>query len=326
MTPRKETGDRGDAAARLVSVSHEYGDGRPALRAVDLTASRGRVLGVMGPNGSGKSTLLRVVAGVLEPGSGRVERFPAGAGTSGSPLRRTAAVFDRSPFADSLAGRENVAALLGLRGRPRRAAERRAGEWLARFGLEGRMDDPVATYSRGMRRKTDLAAALAAEADLLLLDEPLDGLDAAARSTLSRSLAEHASGGGAAVVSGHSAAFMERVCDRVAFLRSGAVVERGRPEELIAAVGADTTVEVELTGPAAGGAAGDGGDWPRGLRLVGRSGRTLRFSARRGGSALPDLCGELLDRGAEISGVRVRRPDLDDAFLALAGEPLRGEG
>lgn len=314
-----------ELAFRTVSLSHAYPDGRRALRAVDLAGRRGEVHGVMGPNGSGKSTLLRVLAGALEPASGSVQWFPEEADRVGPAGARTAAVFDRSPFAESLGARENVTCLLTLRGAARREAADRAAEWLGRFGLGERLDDPVGTYSHGMRRKTDLAAALATDADLLLLDEPLEGLDAAARSTLARSLAEHAGAGGAALVTGHEAGFMERACDRIAFLRAGELVGTGTPSELIRAVDAETTIEVELEAdPGTRFDAGAG--WPEGVRPVGRVGDTIRFEDRSGGASLPELCRRLLERGADIAGVRVRRPDLDDAYLARAGEPLRGDG
>lgn len=313
MSPREEP------AVRAEGIRHAWGEGRPALRGVDLEVRRGEVLGVMGPNGSGKSTLLRALAGALEPDGGRVER--AGGGVD-AVRRCTATVLDRSPFADSLPGRENVARLLELRGVPAPEARDRAEAWLGRFGLGDRSADAVATYSRGMRRKTDLALAFAADADLLLLDEPLEALDAAARSTLSGSLRERARAGGAAAVTGHGAGFMEEVCDRIAFLRGGELAAIGSPEELIGAVEASATIEVELAGPAEDGVA-DAVAWPQGVRLAGRAGGALRFSARDGGAALPELSARLLERGAEITGVRIRRPDLDDAFLALAGEPLR---
>lgn len=320
------------SAVRVRGLCHAYSDGPRALAAVDLEGRWGEVLGLMGPNGSGKSTLLRAVARTLVPTAGSVDLSPNGTADG----ERPAVVFDRSPFADELPARENVSRLLELRGATRREARRRADAWLDRFGLPERADDPVGGFSRGMRRKTDLAAAFAAGADLLLLDEPLEGLDAPARGTLATALAEHADRGGAALLTGHSARFMERVCHRVVFLGGGEVVARGSPEELIREVDADTTVAVELDGAGGGLEAGLGStgrddapgtdSWPPDVRLVGREGDTLRFAAGDGGASLPALCRLLLDRGAGIAGVRVRRPDLDDAYLARAGEPLSEDG
>lgn len=327
MTRPDDASEGRRRALRAASLTRSYGGSRPALRDVDLTVHRGEVVGLMGPNGSGKSTLVRLLAGALDPGAGRIEPFPDEPGTAG-PRRRRAAVFDRSPFAECLSGLENGARLLALRGHPRSAARGRAGEWLARFGLQERREEPVSSYSRGMRRKTDLAVAFAAGADLLLLDEPVGALDAAARRVLTESLAEHASADGAAVVTGHVAPFMERTCHRVVFLRQGEVVGRGPPAALVAALEAETTIEVEVEAATGGAVAEAGaGGWPRGVRLVGRAADgTLRFGSSRGGAALPAICDRLLEEGAEIRGVEVRRPGLGDAYLAAAGEPLRGGG
>lgn len=326
MTRPEEEDDGRRRAVRAASLTRTYGTTRPALRDVDLTVRRGEVVGLMGPNGSGKTTLVRVLAGAVDPGAGRIEPFPDEANPAG-PGRRRAAVFDRSPFAECLSGLENGASLLALRGHPRDAARDRVGEWLVRFGLGERREDPVSSYSRGMRRKADLAAAFAAGAELLLLDEPAEGLDADARGVLAESLAEHASADGAAVVTGHLAPFMEQACHRVVFLRQGEVVGRGPPEDLVAALDAEITIEIEVEAATGRAVAADGAEgWPRGVRLVGRAADgTLRFGSRRGGAAPPAVCERLLEGGAEIRGVEVRRPGLDDAYLAAAGEPLLGE-
>ncbi len=306
----------GPPAFRLSDVSHAYpgGAGR-AVDGVDLTVRAGTVLGLMGPNGSGKSTLLSILATAVRPDAGRVDRLPGRVASVDEARRRTAVVFDGSPFAEALSGRENVIRLLDLRGVPGEAAASRADAWLARFGLEERRDDPVRAYSHGMRRKVDLAAAFAAEPDLLLLDEPLGGLDASAREELAAALAEHAADGGAAVVADHGPRFLADACDRVAFLLDGRILARGTPAELMEAVEGTATVTVEL---ATGGGDPLPGGLPDGVEPVGRRGAEVRFRAP-GGRALPEICDALLAAGREIVSVRVRRPDLDDAFLARAG-------
>lgn len=324
------SGDRRRPAVEATSLTVRLGD-RAALRGVDVTAGAGDVVGLMGPNGSGKSTLIRALAGVVEPSAGRVDR-PQADPRPGVPSGRPAAVFDRSPFAGSLSAVENATSLLSLRGRDRAAARQRTEEWLGRFGLGERRDDPVEEYSRGMRRKVDLAVAFAAGARLLLLDEPLQGLDAPARAVLSGALADHASAGGAAVVAGHAASFLEEACTRVVFLSRGAVVGRGSPAELLSALDADTAIEVEVDGARPGALRRPGDEpervadgWPSGAELAGRDGDTLRFVSRSGGRPLPGICDRLLDAGVEIRGVEVRRPGLDDAYLAAAGEPPERE-
>lgn len=307
-----------EAAFRASGVSHAYPRQRDAaLDRIDLSCVRGLVLGLMGPNGSGKTTLLAVLATSLRPDAGTVDLFPGRSSTRDSARRRIAAVFDASPFADALSGRENLLRVLDLRGLDGDRARRRADRWLERFGLRERRHDPVAEYSHGMRRKTDLAAAFAADPELLLLDEPTAGLDAGARRTLAAALREHADDGGAAVVADHAPRFLEEVCGEVAFLSEGRLLDRGPPRQLMEAVDAPTILVVGLAAGAGSGSSVPD-DLPRGVEAMGRTGEGIRFRAP-GGAVLPELCEALQAGGGEITSVRVRRPDLDDAFLARTG-------
>ena len=309
-------------AFRADRLSYAYpGRSARALDGVEAACPRGAVLGLMGPNGSGKSTLLALLATSLRPDAGRLELLGRPAPPGAGVRRRIATVFDSSPFADALSGRENVVRLLELRGIGPGEARRRADRWLRRFGLGPRADDPVETHSHGMRRRTDLAAALAARPELLLLDEPLSGLDAASRRTLSAALEGLTDRGGAAVIAEHAPRFLASACDEVAFLVEGRIPARGAPAELMAGVGAGTTVTVGVepgSGRAAPGRPAPA-DLPPGVELVGRTGAgELRFRTA-GSGRLPGLCEAVLDAGWEIGSVRVRRPDLDDAFLARTG-------
>lgn len=319
---------------------YRYPDGRRALDGVDLEAARGEVLGLMGPNGSGKSTLLRVVAGALEPAAGRVRRFPEegpGDGREPARRRRTAAVFETLPFVDALSGRENLLSLLELRGCRREAAAAEVDAWLERLGLDGRAGDPVGAYSHGMRRKLALAEALASPADLLLLDEPLDGLDAPGRRTLGRALRAAADRGRTAVLAAHDAPFLEEVCDRVLLLHRGRTLAEGPPRSLVERLGRSTVFEVETAGvPDAvlgEGPEGDGepagagqGDarraarLPEGVEFLGPGDGGLHFSAEDGPGRLPELCGYLLEEGIRMEALRIRGPDLADVYLSMTGE------
>lgn len=302
---------------RARGLRFAWPDGTAALRGVDLEVGPGETIGLLGPNGSGKTTLLRVLATAARPSAGRLEPFP---GEPPLPLaavrRRTAVVFDRPPFVEALSGRENAARLLALRGRPRAEARASAARWLAAFGLLAEADRPVSSYSLGMRRKLALAEAFAAGPSLLLLDEPLIGLDPGGRAELVRALGRHAGTGGAAVLALHDAVFARRACDRVLFLHEGSVAAAGAPNELIRGLGRETIFEVETGGAA------PAGPLPAGLQPVGRGDRELRAASSRGSAALPDLCAWLLEGGADVRAVRVREPGLEDVYLAVTGRSL----
>lgn len=324
-----EARDPSAVAFAARSLGFRYPGGRVALRDLDLTCPEGVVLGLMGPNGSGKSTLLRLLATALAPGSGELRVLPGRSReTDAERRRRIAAVFDRNPFLPHLSGRENLHHLLGLRGLPRRERRECAVEWLDRFQLADRADDPVATYSFGMRRKLGLAEALAGPAELLLLDEAVGGLDPRGRHALARVLASAAAAGRTVVLAGHEHRYLATVCGRVAMLHEGRVVAEGAPADLVARLGGETVLEVSV-GDRGGRTSPD----PPGLEELGlrpltsegRAGRqdaTLRFASTRGARPLPDLCARLLEAGISIRDIRVREPDLEDVFLSLAGQPL----
>lgn len=314
--------DVGDLSAPLVrarGVGFTWPDGTAALQAVDLEVRRGEVLGLLGPNGSGKTTLVRVLSTASRPDEGRVELFPGAPDLSPRAIRRrTAVVFDRAAALEALPGRENLTRLLALRGRRAEAARASADRWLDAFGLGPARERPVGHYSLGMRRKLALAEAFAAEPCLLLLDEPLIGLDPPGRAALAAELRGRSGAGGAAVLALHDAAFARRACDRVLFLHEGRVAADGTPAGLIGRLGGETVFEVETASPP------PTGEPPDALRLLGRAARMLRVGSPSGSAALSALCAWLVEAGADVRAVRVREPGLDDVYLALTGRPLEG--
>lgn len=311
----------GGRALALRDVGFTYPDGTRALRAAEFEVRAGHVVGLMGPNGSGKSTLLRLLATALPAGEGEIEWFPGGSRT-GRLRRRIAAVFEDAPFRDALSGAGNLRRLLGLRGLPRAEADGRAGRWLRRFRLADRADDPVGAYSHGMRRKLALAEAFASPADLLLLDEPLGGLDAAARDTLVAAVRAASADGRTIVVGGHDAEFFEDVCDRVVFLHRGRTVGGGPPRELVRALERDTVFDVELRSASAAAVPAE----VDGVSLLGRDGDRIRYASSGGTGGLPRLCRALLDAGMAIGAVRIREPGLRDVYLAVtAGDDAPSE-
>ncbi|MFQ5888843.1 MAG: ATP-binding cassette domain-containing protein [Gemmatimonadota bacterium] len=303
----------------LCGLGHRYADGPPVLVGLTLQLAAGEVLGVMGPNGSGKTTLLRIVAGVLPPAEGSARLFPNEPSDSASHLRRrVAVVFDRTPFQESLPGRENVLRLLGLRGHGGEAAAGALDSALRDFGLADRAVERVSIYSHGMRRRLALAEAVAASADLLLLDEPTLGLDPLGVAALRAAMADAASRGAAALVASNDPAFVETACSRVAFLHGGRLIADGPPRDLIAGLAKETVIEVSGKMPSR-----SFEPQPQ-VRTLALYPQGARFASPAGGAALPELCARLLEAGCEPRSIRVHEPNLADVFLELAGVPLDG--
>lgn len=284
---------------------------------VDLQVEPGQVVVLLGPNGSGKTTLLRVLATELRPGRGRIELLGRSPGRRPGPLRRRLGVARDLPVhLDVLSGRRNVAFFGRARGLSRAEAARRADALLDRLGLAEDAGVPAGSYSHGMRRKLLLAGALVHAPELLLLDEPTLGLDPPSLDVLRALLRERAADGTAVVMATNDLPFVRGVAHRVIFVHRGRKVADAPPEELLAGLEGRTALEVRLQGPVP-----DGVRYPEGVRVHPRPGGLVVESAE-GAEALPGVCRALLDAGAVLREVRVRKPDLGDAFLVLTGEEL----
>ncbi len=199
-----------------------------AVADVSLHVAEGEIVGFLGANGAGKTTTLRCASGLLAPDAGRIAI--AGADLAREPRvakARLGLVPDRPFLYDRLSAREFLAFVAALYDLPADPAERRAEELLARLGLAEHADRTIEGYSLGMRQKTAIAAALLHSPPLLLLDEPLNGLDPPAARLLKDLLREHARAGGGVLVSTHLLDVAERLCDRVVILRAGRVVAEG---------------------------------------------------------------------------------------------------
>ena len=297
-----------------------------ALHGLDLVVPRGAVVGLLGPNGSGKSTTLRLLLGLHSPtaGEARVLGFPAG---HREARRRTGYMPEEADLHPFLSARECVETAGALHGMARGARRAAAAALLERVGLAAEADRRVEGFSRGMKRRVGLAAALVHGPELLVLDEPTAGLDPVGRDGL-LSLLEECRGRGATVLlSSHVLSDVERLCDRVAILGSGRLAAEGSMAEVLERGGA-VTLEIE-GGPAAADAAaraaeaagGGGGAPPPPPRGGGGGGG--------GGGAPPPPPGGGGGGGGGGGRVADRRPTrepLERVFLRLLGKDRGSPG
>jgi ABC-2 type transport system ATP-binding protein len=226
-----------------------------AVDGLDLDVRAGEILGFLGPNGAGKTTTLRMCAGLLRPDAGSVTI--AGASLSADPRTakgRFGFVPDRPFLYERLTGAEFLELVGALYEVPPVMVRERAGMLAERLELSAALGDPIESYSLGMRQKTALIAALVHDPVLLMLDEPLVGLDPLAARTLKDLLRERAARGLGVLVSTHLLEVAERLCDRVLILNRGRSLASGTLDELRRGR-ADRTLEdvfLELTRPAEG--------------------------------------------------------------------------
>jgi ABC-2 type transport system ATP-binding protein len=231
-----------NAVVEMVGVTKRYGrgsSGRLALDGLDLIVPSGGVFGVLGRNGAGKTTALRCLLGLIRPTSGVCRVLGADSSTDlHRVISRIGALIETPGLAPSLTGRRNLALLARLDRIGADGVERA----LRAAGLAERADDPVATYSLGMRQRLGIAAALLRDPEVVVLDEPANGLDPAGIAEIRGLLVSLAREGRTVVVSSHLLDEAQKMCDRVAVMDAGRCVAVGPVRELLASAGADAVV------------------------------------------------------------------------------------
>jgi len=227
-----------NAIVEMVDVTKWYGradGGRLALDGLDLVVPSGGVFGVLGRNGAGKTTALRCLLGLIRPTSGVCRVLGADSSTDlHRVISRIGALIETPGLAPSLTGRRNLALLARLDRIGSDGVERA----LRAAGLAERADDPVATYSLGMRQRLGIAASLLRDPEVVVLDEPANGLDPAGIADIRRLLVSLAAEGRTVIVSSHLLDEAEKMCDRVAVIDAGRCVAVGPIHDLLAGAGA----------------------------------------------------------------------------------------
>jgi len=222
----------GPGSISLDRLSRRYGDFE-AVRGLTLSIPSGEVFGLLGPNGAGKSTTLKMLATLLKPTGGRGSVAGFDLASQANDVRRNLGyVPEGADLYDVLSGAEFLELVAGLHGLAASDAARLRESLAERLELAPELERPIGEYSKGMKQKLLLIAALQHDPSVLLLDEPLDGLDVAAQEELKAMLRERAAAGGAVIYSSHILEVVEKVCDRVGILHRGDLAALGRPSEL----------------------------------------------------------------------------------------------
>jgi ABC-2 type transport system ATP-binding protein len=222
----------GDEMLRLEGVTKKYGPFK-AVNGVDLSVPKGRIFGFLGPNGAGKTTTIRMIAGVLLPSSGRVVIGGDDLATEPEKAKsRIGYIPDRPYLYEKLSGGEFIRFVAGLWGTDGKATEERAKRLLQLFNLAEWENELIESYSHGMRQKLLISSALIHQPELIVVDEPMVGLDPKSARILKDLFKTYVSNGGTVFLSSHTLEVVEVLCDSIAIIHEGNIIAQGTMDDL----------------------------------------------------------------------------------------------
>ncbi|WP_326640900.1 ABC transporter ATP-binding protein [Streptosporangium sp. NBC_01755] len=328
--PGSHLGDPGGGARRETpgaelsivtsGLTKRFGSGQVAVDALDLAVPSGSVFGFLGPNGSGKTTTIRMLLGLVVPTAGEWRLLGTSMpGGVGGVLSRVGALVEGPAFYPYLSGEANLRRYDAADpSADPRTVSARIGLALERVGLAAAAGKRYRAYSLGMRQRLAIAATLLGPRELLILDEPTNGLDPQGTREVRGLVKEIAAEGTTVFVSSHLLAEVEQMCSHVAVMRTGRLVAQGPIADLRASETVRIRVETPDTATAAAVLAGLGLPEVR----LGDGGVSAAL-----GAVLPErVCAALVTGGVAVRGLAVQRPSLEDVFVGLTGEGFDVDG
>jgi ABC-2 type transport system ATP-binding protein len=311
------------AVIETTGLRRSYGD-HVAVESLDLEVNRGEVYGLLGPNGAGKTTTIRMLTTLLAPtaGSARICGYDVAA-NAGEVRRRIGYVMQTVAYRGLLTGREWVEIEASLYHVPRREVRLRAAQALEAVELIEDADRRWTEYSGGMKKRLDLACGLLHSPEVLVLDEPTLGLDVQSRHRVWDYVRAQRERGATVLLATNYLDEADRLCNRVAIIDRGVVVQEGSPAELKRSVGADL-VQIKSSEADALRSAVAGETWVK--DIVSSDSGDLHIYVEDASLALPAIMRIALDRGIELEQMTYSQPSLDDVFLLHTGRELKEEG
>ena len=312
-----------DLAVRAEGLVKRYGK-VVALDGLSLAVPKGTVLALLGPNGAGKTTAVRILTTLLEPDEGTVEVAGVDLRSDPHAIRQRIGLSGQEAAVDEyLTGQENLEMVGRLYHLPKGEPKRRATELLKQFDLDEAANRPAKTYSGGMRRRLDLAAALVADPPVLFLDEPTTGLDPRSRFALWDTIADLVKAGTTLLLTTQYLEEAERLADNIMVIDQGTSIAEGSADELKRKVGGE---RLEIVA--------DESDVPRIVSAISDlgsetptvHGREVSVPVATGAKALMEALRRIDEQGIEVHDVALRRPTLDDVFLTLTGRATEETG
>jgi len=286
-----------------------------AVRGVSLAVEPGEVFGFLGPNGAGKTTSIKMIMGLIRPTEGNATIF--GRPITDPTVRRRVGFLPEQPyFYDYLKPRELLRFMGGLQGLSGAALDKQVDELIEMVGLDHARERTLRKFSKGMLQRAGIAQAFLGDPDLVILDEPLSGLDPIGRKEMKDVLTQAKARGKTLFFSSHILSDIEMICDRVAIIDKGRIVRTGVTRDLVE----EGASEVEIQ------ASSDREDLEAALgglgRIAERVGPTVRLTAPHADG--PRLVAKLVELGAEVRSVNTRTATLEDVFIRAASDGKGG--
>jgi ABC-type multidrug transport system ATPase subunit len=287
-------------------LTKRYGSGVLAVSSVDMSVRRGEVYGFLGPNGAGKTTTLRMLVGLIRPTSGTATVVGHAPGDPRG-LAKIGSLIEAPGFYPYLSGRENLLVVADLAG----VGRKRVGEVLEIVELGTRAGRKFGTYSTGMKQRLGVAAALLKDPELLILDEPTNGLDPQGMAEMRRLIKEIGRGERTVLLSSHLLGEVEQICDRVGVISNGTLVKQSTVQELVGAEGVLVRAQpieqaqeilTRMFGPEA----------------ISRQDGAIHLQAKPDSSV--EINRQLVGAGVGVSELRPFERSLEEVFFQLTGE------
>jgi daunorubicin resistance ABC transporter ATP-binding subunit len=312
-----------EPAISVEGLRKRFGD-VVALDGIDFEVPPGTVFGLLGPNGAGKTTAVRILTTILTPDGGTARVLGRDVTKDAEFVRCAIGLAGQFAAVDeNLTGSENLRLIGKLTHMPRPMIKPRAEELLARFGLVDAANRPAKTYSGGMRRRLDVAAALVHRPSVLFLDEPTTGLDPASRADVWVMVEELVADGTTVLLTTQYLEEADRLAAQLAVVDHGKVIASGSPAKLKATIGS-TFIDVDLPSQAAA---------KRAMKVLADivpaapklEGNTVELAVKNGAKVLIEVLRALDAARIKPSTINLREPSLDDVFLALTGHKAEEE-
>jgi len=310
-------------AIAVVGLQRAFGEVL-AVKGVDLEVGEGEIYGFLGPNGAGKTTTVRMLTTLLLPTGGSATVAGHDVAAEARAVRASIGVALQEAALDPLmTGRELIRLQATLQGIPSGEGKQRADSLLERVDLDGAADRRVGTYSGGMKRRLDLAAALVHEPSVLFLDEPTTGLDPVSRKTIWDEVRALNDAGTTVFLTTQYLEEADQLADNVGIIDRGEIVAEGTPESLKAEIG-HPHIQLQL-------ASGSVAEAEQVCKEIGpllppKDARTVLVEVENGAAEIPRVVRALDEAGIAVESLELVRPTLDDVFVDKTGHHLEGEG